>query len=99
MWQSAEVRVASGYAATDEMRAALDGVHTVFLIPARESANRLAEHLSAVDAIVAAGAERRVYLSWRQPPADIRSRTMRRCLWSPATRSVRSVFADLPQEA
>jgi NAD(P)H dehydrogenase (quinone) len=66
----AEVRVASGYAATDEMRAALDGVHTVFLIPARESANRLAEHLSAVDAIVAAGAERLVYLSWINATPD-----------------------------
>lgn len=66
----AEIRVASGYAAKDEMRAALEGVHTVFLIPARESINRLAEHLSAVDAIVAAGAERLVYLSWINATPD-----------------------------
>jgi NAD(P)H dehydrogenase (quinone) len=34
------------------------------LVPGRESANRPAEHVSAVDAIVAAGAARIVYLSW-----------------------------------
>jgi NAD(P)H dehydrogenase (quinone) len=59
----AEIRTASGYIAGDEMRAALEGAHTVFLIPARESANRVAEHISAIDAAVAAGVERIVYLS------------------------------------
>ena len=59
----AETRIASGYIAGDEMRAALKGVRTVFLIPARESAIRVAEHMSAVDAAVAAGAEHIVYLS------------------------------------
>jgi NAD(P)H dehydrogenase (quinone) len=59
----AEIRTASGYIAGDEMRAALEGAHTVFLIPARESAIRVAEHISAVDAAVAAGVERIVYLS------------------------------------
>jgi NAD(P)H dehydrogenase (quinone) len=59
----AEVRTASGYIAGDEMRAALEGAHTVFLIPARESAIRVAEHISAVDAAVAAGVEHIVYLS------------------------------------
>jgi len=58
-----EIRTASGYIAGDEMRAALEGAHTVFLIPARESAIRVAEHISAIDAAVAAGVERIVYLS------------------------------------
>jgi NAD(P)H dehydrogenase (quinone) len=61
--EGAEVRTASGYIAGDEMRAALEGAHTVFLIPARESAIRVAEHISAVDAAVAAGVEHIVYLS------------------------------------
>jgi uncharacterized protein YbjT (DUF2867 family) len=61
---TAEIRIASGYADTESMRSAIEGADTVLLIPARESANRLAEHLSAVDAIVAAGARRVVYLSW-----------------------------------
>lgn len=60
----AEIRTASGYIAGDEVRAALDGAHTVFLIPARESAIRLAEHISAIDAAVAAGVEHIVYLSF-----------------------------------
>jgi NAD(P)H dehydrogenase (quinone) len=60
----AEISVASGYMAGDELRAALEGAHTVFLIPARESAIRVAEHISAIDAAVAAGVERIVYLSF-----------------------------------
>jgi NAD(P)H dehydrogenase (quinone) len=60
----AEIRTASGYIAGDEMRAALEGAHTVFLIPARESAIRVAEHISAIDAVVAAGVEHIVYLSF-----------------------------------
>ena len=59
----AEIRRASGYIAGEEMRAALEGAHTVFVIPARESAIRVAEHISAIDAAVAAGVERIVYLS------------------------------------
>jgi NAD(P)H dehydrogenase (quinone) len=66
----AEISTASGYVAGDEMRAALEGAHTVFLIPARESANRLAEHISAIDAAVAAGVERIVYLSFVGATSD-----------------------------
>ena len=60
----AEVRVASGYADTAAMRAALEGADTMLLIPARESPDRVQEHVSAVDAAVAAGVGRIVYLSF-----------------------------------
>jgi NAD(P)H dehydrogenase (quinone) len=60
----AEVRRASSYGAAEEMRAALNGADTVFLIPAAESADRVEQHMTAVDAAVAAGARRIVYLSF-----------------------------------
>jgi uncharacterized protein YbjT (DUF2867 family) len=60
----AEVREASSYGARDEMRAALAGVETLFLIPAKESADRLRQHLTAVDAAADAGVQRIVYLSF-----------------------------------
>src|ERR1700733_11983881 len=69
--EDAEVSVVSGYAATDEMRRAVQGAETVFLIPASESATRVAEHASAVDAIVAAGVRRLVYLSWLNAAPDL----------------------------
>lgn len=62
--ENAEIRIASGYADGESMRSAIEGTDSVLLIPGRESANRLAEHVSAVDAIVAAGATHIVYLSW-----------------------------------
>ena len=46
---------ASATARCDEMRAALTGADTVFLIPAAESADRVEQHRTAVDAAVAAG--------------------------------------------
>jgi NAD(P)H dehydrogenase (quinone) len=60
----ADVRQASGYIAGDEMRAALEGARVMFLCPGRESAIRVAEHITAVNAAVAAGIERIVYLSF-----------------------------------
>jgi NAD(P)H dehydrogenase (quinone) len=68
--ETAEIGIASGYADTESMRSAIDGADTVLLVPGRESANRLAEHKSAVDAIVAAGATRIVYLSWINAAPD-----------------------------
>ncbi len=59
----AEVRRASGYGAGDEMRAALEGADTLLLIPARESADRVEQHRTAVDAAVAAGVRHIVYVS------------------------------------
>jgi len=60
----ADVRQASGYGAFDEMHVALQGVHTLFLIPAAESADRVQQHRTAVDAALAAGVRRIVYLSF-----------------------------------
>lgn len=60
----AEVRRASAYGAGEEMRTALEGVATLFLVPAHESADRVAQHRSAVDAAVSAGVRRIVYLSF-----------------------------------
>lgn len=61
----ASVREApGGYAAFGEMRAALAGVETLFLVPAHEAPDRVAQHRAAVDAAVAAGVSRIVYLSF-----------------------------------
>ncbi len=59
-----EVAVADGYADAAGMRAAFDGVRTVFLVSARESADRVALHTATIDAAVAAGVERLVYISF-----------------------------------
>ena len=58
-----EVRRASGYGAGEEMRVALQGADTLFLIPAAESLDRVAQHRAAVDAAVAAKVLHIVYLS------------------------------------
>ncbi len=60
----ADVRVASDYGDVPAMRAALEGVDTLLLIPAAEAPDRVARHLGAVDAAVAAGVRRIVYLSF-----------------------------------
>jgi uncharacterized protein YbjT (DUF2867 family) len=60
----AGVRVAADYGALDEMRRALDGVETLFLVPAREAPDRERQHATAVDAAVAVGVRRIVYLSF-----------------------------------
>ncbi|HEY6469181.1 MAG TPA: SDR family oxidoreductase [Candidatus Dormibacteraeota bacterium] len=67
--EGAEIRLASGYIDGGEMRAAMEGAHTLFLIPGRESAIRVAEHITAINAAVAADIERIVYLSFA-PAAD-----------------------------
>ena len=59
----AEARRASSYGAFDEMRAALDGAGVAFLIPATEAEDRVEQHKTAIDAVVAAGVARVVYLS------------------------------------
>ena len=60
----AEVRRIADYAAADDVRAALDGVDTLLLIPAHESADRLRRHRSVVDAAAAAGVRKIMYLSF-----------------------------------
>ena len=65
----ADVRVASGYGARNELRAAFAGADTVFLIPAHESPDRVQLHRTAVDA-AAAEVGRVVYLSFLNATPD-----------------------------
>jgi len=60
----AEVRRIADYGAADDVRAALAGVDTLFLVPAQEAADRLDRHVAAVDAAAAAGVRQIVYLSF-----------------------------------
>ncbi|MEP6525633.1 MAG: SDR family oxidoreductase [Nocardioidaceae bacterium] len=59
----AQVAVAS-YADFEHAREALAGMRTLFMVSASEDPDRLAEHRSFVDAAVAAGVGRIVYLSF-----------------------------------
>lgn len=59
----AEVAVAS-YDDAHACRAAYEGLDTLFLVSATESADRVAQHRTAVDAAVAAGVRQLVYLSF-----------------------------------
>lgn len=61
---------ASDYGNYNEMITALDGVETLFLVSFREAENRLDRHFRAVDAAVAAGVERIVYLSFLKASPD-----------------------------
>jgi uncharacterized protein YbjT (DUF2867 family) len=65
-----EVHGARSYGHGDAMRAALDGADTLFLVPAEESADRVTQHRTAIDAAVAAGVRRIVYLSLLSAAAD-----------------------------
>lgn len=66
----AEVRRIADYGAGDDVRAALDGVDTLLLIPAAESADRLRRHVAAVDAAAAAGVRKIMYLSFVAATAE-----------------------------
>ncbi len=52
------------------MRRALDGAHTLFLVSAHESPDRVREHATAIDAAVAVGVERIVYVSFQGAAPD-----------------------------
>ena len=52
------------------MRAAFEGAETVYLVSASESADRVVEHVSAVDAAAAAGVQRIVYVSFMGAAPD-----------------------------
>ncbi|MFD6278767.1 SDR family oxidoreductase [Streptomyces sp. NPDC060209] len=54
----------AAYGDGEAMRRALDGAHTLFLVSAHESPGRVLEHTTAVDAALAAGVERIVYVSF-----------------------------------
>lgn len=60
---SARVRVAD-YDDADAMRTALQGTSTLFLVSASEHPERARQHRQAIDAAVAAGVDRIVYLSF-----------------------------------
>src|SRR4051812_4151967 len=60
----AAVREFPGYHDGEAMRAALDGVHTLLLVPGAEAIDRVQQHYTAVDAAAAAGVARIVYLSF-----------------------------------
>jgi uncharacterized protein YbjT (DUF2867 family) len=64
------VREAAGYEAGEQMRRALDGVDTLFLVPAHEAERRVEVHASAIDAAAAAGVRRIVYLSYLNAAPD-----------------------------
>ncbi|MGY3679824.1 SDR family oxidoreductase [Streptomyces sp. TE33382] len=52
------------YGDAEAMRRALDGAHTLFLVSAHESPDRVRQHTTVVDAAVAVGVERIVYVSF-----------------------------------
>ena len=52
------------------MRQALNGVETLFLVSASEAYDRVRQHTTAIDAAVAAGVERVVYLSFLAAAPD-----------------------------
>jgi NAD(P)H dehydrogenase (quinone) len=59
-----EAREVPGYGSFKGMNTALGCVHTLFLVPAAETADRVQQHKTAIDAAVAAGVRRIVYLSF-----------------------------------
>jgi NAD(P)H dehydrogenase (quinone) len=61
--EGAEIAVASRYGAEAEMRAALRGTETLYLVSGREDPDRLEQHLTVVRAASAAGVARIVYVS------------------------------------
>ena len=65
----AEVAQAS-YEDAAAMRRALSGVRTLFLVSGKEAFRRVEQHVTAVDAAVAAGVERIVYLSFLAAAPD-----------------------------
>jgi NAD(P)H dehydrogenase (quinone) len=60
----AEIAIAPGYHDGEAMEDALRGADTLYLVSGRESADRVAEHFSAVDAAARAGVQRIVYTSF-----------------------------------
>jgi uncharacterized protein YbjT (DUF2867 family) len=58
------VVVQAGYADAELSRRALDGAHTLFMVAAEESTDRVDVHRTFIDAAVAAGVEHVVYVSF-----------------------------------
>jgi NAD(P)H dehydrogenase (quinone) len=68
--EGAEVAEMTGYGDGESFRAAVEGVHTLFLVPGEEAPNRVEQHKTAVDGAVAAGVKRIVYLSFVKAAPD-----------------------------
>jgi NAD(P)H dehydrogenase (quinone) len=68
--EGAELAIAASYRDRDGMEQALKGCDTVFLVSAREAADRMADHRAAVEAAVAAGVGRIVYTSFLAAAPD-----------------------------
>ena len=68
--RDAEVIQFGGYTDPEDMVRAFAGISTLFLVSAREAPDRVDQHKAAVDAAVAAGVERLVYLSFIGAAAD-----------------------------
>jgi uncharacterized protein YbjT (DUF2867 family) len=66
----AETATFGGYADHDGLRDALQGIETLYLVPAAEATDRIEQHKTAVDAAVAAGVQRIVYASFLNASAD-----------------------------
>lgn len=62
--EGVEIAVASSYGAASEMREALAGVKTLYLVSGRVAPERLGEHRIAIDSAAASGVERIVYASF-----------------------------------
>jgi NAD(P)H dehydrogenase (quinone) len=77
----AEVRTIAGYDAFEDMRAALTGASTLYLVPAAEAPDRVAQHETVVRAAAEAGVQRIVYLSFFNAAPDA-TFTLARHHWS-----------------
>jgi NAD(P)H dehydrogenase (quinone) len=66
----ADVAEASDLAADDGMRAALQGVETLYFVSAGEHEDRVSVHKAGIDAAVAAGVQRIVYVSYVSAAPD-----------------------------
>ena len=67
---AAEARRTAGYGDAPSMRAAVEGAHTLFLVPGEEAEDRVEQHITAVEAARDAGVERVVYLSFLNAAPD-----------------------------
>ena len=75
------MRRIADYGHADDVRRALDGVDTLFLVPAQEAADRLQRHFAAVDAAAAAGVRKITYLR-SSPPREGSTFTLGRDHWA-----------------
>ncbi len=66
----AEIAILPDYTAGDAARVGLLGCDTMMLVSGRESADRVSEHRSMIDAAVAAGVEKIVYISFQGAAPD-----------------------------